>query len=157
MKNCPNCNTPCEDNVAFCQTCGAPLNGQPAPNYNNAYAAPQTPEYDHTAEFDAKDISDNKVIAMLIYLMGTIGVIIALLCSKKSPYVEFHLRQGLKFMVLQYLLLIVTALLFWTFIVPFAAVIALGVLSVLEIICFFQVCGGKAVEPAIIRSLKFMK
>ena len=32
--------------------------------------------YDHTAEFDPKDISDNKVFAMLCYLMDFIGIIV---------------------------------------------------------------------------------
>ena len=67
------------------------------PNYT-----PYDP-YDHTSEFTAKDISDNKVIAMLVYLMGTVGIIIALLASKDSPYLSFHVRQALKFTVLEVL------------------------------------------------------
>ena len=54
------------------------------PNYT-----PYDP-YDHTSEFTAKDISDNKVIAMLVYLMGTIGIIVALLASKDSPYLDIY-------------------------------------------------------------------
>ena len=57
--------------------------GNPNPQMNNGM--PQQQYYDpkdHTAEFDAKDISDNKVMAMLPYLMGTIGIIIALIASK---------------------------------------------------------------------------
>ena len=53
----------------------------------NQDAAPDP--FDHTSEFSAKDVSDNKVMAMLMYLMGTIGIIIALLAGTNSPYVGF--------------------------------------------------------------------
>ena len=54
------------------------------------------------------------------------------------------------------LLAIAAALLAWTFLVPIAAGIAMVVLMVIKIICFFQVCKGKAKEPAIVRSLGFL-
>ena len=47
--------------------------------------------------------------------------------------------------------------LFFTVIVPIAAAVMFIVFEVIAIICFFQVCQGKAVEPAIIRSLGFLK
>ena len=61
------------------------------PNYT-----PYDP-YDHTSEFTAKDISDNKVIAMLVYLMGTIGIIVALLASKdaRSAYRNYNTASDL--------------------------------------------------------------
>lgn len=155
MKICPNCNAQCEDAAAFCTACGTRFaNAQqtPPPNYAPAYDP-----YDHTAEFTAKDISDNKVISMLVYLMGPIGIIIALLASSSSPYAAFHVRQALKFVVVQTLVAIATALLFWTVIVPIIAGIFCVVLLVLQIICFFQICQGKAKEPVIIRDLGFLK
>ena len=94
---------------------------------------------------------------MLVYLFGAIGIIIAMLSAKDSAYVNFHVRQAIKFMIVEVLISLITALTFWTFIVPILAGIALIVLVVLEIICFFQVCSGKAKEPAIIRSLNFLK
>ena len=133
-----------------------PMPGQGAP-YQQYAQAPVFDPYDHTAEYSPKDISDNKVIAILVYLMGTIGIIIALLASKESPYVAFHLRQGLKFLVVEVLVGIVSAVLFFTLIVPIAGGIFLIVLWVIKIICFFQICSGKAKEPAIIRSLGFLK
>ena len=133
-----------------------PMPGQGAP-YQQYAQAPVFDPYDHTAEYSPKDISDNKVIAILVYLMGTIGIIIALLASKESPYVAFHLRQGLKFLAVEVLVGIVSAVLFFTLIVPIAGGILLLVLWVIKIICFFQICSGKAKEPAIIRSLGFLK
>lgn len=126
-------------------------------SYPNYSAYDTTMQYDHTAEFDEQDISDNKVICMLAYLMGTVGVIVALLVSSSSPYVAFHVRQALKFTVISILTGIVTLILCWTIIVPIAALIFLLVLFVIKIICFFQICSGKAIEPYIIRNLGFLK
>lgn len=117
----------------------------------------EAPDWDHTDEFDPKDISDNKVTAMAAYLLGALGVIIALLAGQNSPYAAFHMRQGLKFVVVDALLSIVAVLLCWTFVVPIAAGIFWIVLMVVKIITFFSVCRGKAVEPAIIRSMGFLK
>ena len=159
MKICPNCNAQLNDNDAFCQSCGAQMAPNQAPNQQ--YQPPVQPmvdPFDHTAEFDAKDISDNKVFCMLIYLMGIIGVIIALIASNKSDYVAFHVRQGLKFTVVEILVWIIAALTFWLFFLPIiAAVIISGILAVVKIICFFQICYGQAKEPYILRGLKFLK
>lgn len=164
MKICPNCNAQVEDNVAFCVKCGTPFaqNGpQQQPGYQyppqGAYYAPAYDPYDHTAEFDPKDISDNKVISMLVYLLGPVGIIIALLASSTSPYAGFHVRQALKISVVEILSTLVALVLCWTFIVPLAFGIFSIVLTVIKFICFFQICGGKAKEPAIIRSLGFLK
>lgn len=178
MKNCPNCNAPLDDNAAFCTNCGAqlvapqpaqnqvPPQGQPVQNQmppqgQPYYQAPPAPAYadpyDHTAEYDPKDISDHKVFAMLPYILGIIGIIIALLATHESKYTMFHIRQALKFTVVNILILIITLILCWTIIVPIAAGIMSAVLFVIQIICFFQVCNGKAKEPVIIRSLGFLK
>ncbi len=165
MRICPNCNNQVDDSAVFCANCGTQFVAQqqqynaqqtyqmpPQPNY-----APVYDPYDHTAEFDAQDISDNKVISMLVYLMGAIGIVIALLASSTSKYAAFHVRQALKFTVVEILALICTALLFWTFIVPIAYGVLMLTLTVIKFICFFQICSGKAKEPAIIRSLKFLR
>ena len=153
MAFCTKCGTQIPDNSFACPNCGAPTGAAAAPVMQAIAPDP----YDHTAEFTAKDISENKVIAMLVYLMGPIGIIIALLASPTSPYAAFHVRQALKFVVAEALLGIVTVLLCWTIIVPIAASVMYLVLGVIQIICFFQICSGKAKEPAIIRSLPFLK
>ena len=94
---------------------------------------------------------------MLCYLLGSIGVIIALLAANKSDYAAFHVRQALKFTVVNVLLGIVAIVLAITIVVPIAAAICVGIVSVLRIIAFFQICCGKAKEPATIRNLKFLR
>ena len=157
MKYCPKCGAQMEDNALFCPNCGNNAQPNGSPNQAPVYAAPEPDPFDHTGEFDAKDISENKVLCMLVYLMGAIGIIYALLAGKDSKYVAFHVRQALKFEVVTILLAIVMALLFWTIIVPIVGGVCLAIVLVLKVICFFQICSGKAKEPAIIRSLGFLK
>ena len=152
MKFCPNCHLTYDDTANVCGQCGGPLQLIPQ---QIPQAQPAYDPADHTAEFNPKDISDNKVFAMLPYLMSFIGVIIALLAAPASPYTLFHVRQGLKLAVVQILVTIVGA------IIPFLGWIAAGicviVIVVIEIICFFRVCKGQAKEPPIIQSLSFLK
>ena len=102
MKFCPNCRSQLSDETTFCPMCGVQL-PVGAPQQPPVYQ-PQYAPYDHTAEFDPRDISDNKVYAMLLYLLGIPGIIIALLAANSSKYVAFHLRQALKFVVTETLL-----------------------------------------------------
>lgn len=151
MKNCPNCNAQIDDGALFCPNCGTNFATNQRP------AATVADPYDHTAEFDPRDISENKVFAMLPYLLGTVGIIICLLASSTSAYVRFHIRQALKFTVVTILGGICAVLLCWSFIVPIVYGILCLTFLVIKIICFFQICSGKAKEPAIIRSLGFLK
>ena len=179
MKTCPNCKTQLDDSALFCTTCGVqfgnalpqgavPPQQKAVPPQQNAIppqqgaippqgayaAAPGYDPYDHTAEFDPKDISDNKVFAMLCYLMDFIGIIVALLATHSSKYTMFHVRQALKITV-------VSILSVFVLIIPFLGWIAFpilqGILWVIKIISFFQICSGKAKEPAIIRSFGFLR
>ena len=152
MKICPVCQTKVEENAAFCTQCGYAFGGQPM-----MMAEPTVDPKDHTAEFDPRDIPDNKVIAMLMYLSSFIGIIIAALTANASPYVSFHMRQALKFMVVEILVGILTALTFWTIVTAVGAVVIYGILFVCKIICFFQICSGKAKEAPIISNFGFLK
>lgn len=147
MAFCPKCGTAIDDGATFCPNCGNVIGAAPVAAAN----------YDHTAEFDPQDISENKVYAMLIYLMGLPGALFAMIGAKDSEYAKFHIRQGMKFVVCGMICGILAAVLCWTIIVPLAAGIAMIVIFVLKIIAFFQICSGKAVEPAIIRDLGFLK
>ena len=173
MKYCPNCGSGIADDATFCPACGNSIGNpaNPAPGYNPNYnpnpgyapgynpppVYPAYDPYDHTSEFDPKDVSENKVICMLIYLASYIGIFVALLMASSSKYVSFHVREALKIEVAILLASLITGVLCWTIIVPIAYGILVVALAVIRIICFFQICKGQAKEPAIIRSLKFMK
>lgn len=164
MKICPNCHAQLDDSSIFCTSCGTQFGAVPpqqnaVPPQQSAVPpqpafAPAYDPYDHTAEFDPKDISDNKVFAMICYLMGFIGIIVALLATNSSKYAMFHVRQALKIEVASILSIFVL-------IIPFLGWIAFpilqGIIWVIKIISFFQICSGKAKEPAIIRSFGFLR
>ena len=127
------------------------------------YQPPQAPQYkpapavdlsDHTAEFDAQDISDNKIIAMSAYLLGVLGIVIALLAAPESKYASFHARQALKLNIASILCVVIMIVPFIGWIVgPIASL----VVSVVMIICFVHVCQGKAKDAPIIGKLGFFK
>lgn len=182
---CPKCGSEVADGSTFCTKCGAALGGNNQQNYsqpeggmpqgnpqmnnqgfqqnytqgNNGmppYGAPYVDPKDHTAQYSAEDVSEHKVFAMLPYLLGTVGIIIALLVAKDSPYIKFHVREALKLTVCSVLVGIITLVLCWTIIVPIAGGVCSIILLVVRIICFFQVCSGKAKEAAIISSFGFL-
>lgn len=153
MKYCPNCHLTYDDNANVCGRCGGALTFyQNQPQYQ---AQPAFDPTDHTAEYDPKDISDNKVFAMLPYIMSMIGVVIALLAAQSSPYTMFHVRQGLKIQVVSIIVTIIGA------IIPIIGWIAIAIcgiiILVVEIICFINVCKGKAKEAPIVSSFGFLK
>lgn len=162
MKICPNCRNQMEDDALYCPVCGTAvtITPTPAPSYMEppAYVppVPKVDPYDHTAEFSKADIADHKLLCMLVYLLDFFGMIIALLAAKESEYTAFHMRQSMKYTVLEALIGIATVLLSWTFIVPILALVAVIILVVLKLISFAQVCKGQAKEPAIIQSIKFL-
>ena len=65
-------------------------------------AYPSSP-FDHTREFSPDEISKGKPLAMFVYLFGAIGVLFGLI-NQKNHYVQFHVRQCLKYEILQWLI-----------------------------------------------------
>lgn len=167
MKTCPNCHCQIEDDALYCPVCGTALNLciPPNPSYTEPRAefippveeVPAIDPYDHTEDYLEEDINATKLICMLVYLLDFFGVIIALLAARESEYTAFHVRQSMKFTVVEILMALVTGLLCWTVVVPVVALVALIVLLVIKFVSFTQVCSGKAKEPVLIRSIKFLQ
>ena len=143
MAFCSNCGKEIPEGSATCPSCGATfsVNAQPAG------------PWDHTAEFDAQDISDNKVYALSAYLFSFIGIILCHVLAKESPYAQFHARESLKLNVVEVVVALLSMFFCWTCIIPIAGIVLSLILFVLEIIAFVQVCQGKAKEPWLIRSI----
>lgn len=145
---------------------GTETGGQETSGLNTAYYGQynaqnrNTAPNDHTAEFGTEDIAGNKIFAVVVYLMGIVGIIIALLAAKSSRYVLFHVRQALKLSVCTMLLVILAIPFALMSFVPYIGILfqlVVGILAIAEIgivmlriAAFFQVCDGKAKEPVII-------
>ncbi|MBQ7133660.1 MAG: zinc ribbon domain-containing protein [Ruminococcus sp.] len=135
-------------------------NTQVPPQSVPYYATPvQKPveKFDFTEDFDQSDIAENKLMAMIVYLLGIIGIALAYLKKSDSKYLDFHIKQSLKLVVVEAIVSVVTVVLGFTVIVAIAGGVCLVILAILRIIGFFDVCKGKARVPAIIRSLDFLK
>lgn len=157
MKICHCCTAQLEDDALYCRNCGAVQPGMDKPVPQPvSIPMPEKDELDHTAEFDAADIAENKLYAMIVYLLDFVGIVIALLGAKESPYAMFHLRQSLKFTIVEILLVIAAALLCWTFLVPIAAAVCMVVLTSVKLVCFLQVCKGMAKDAPIIHKIGFL-
>ncbi len=171
MAFCQKCGNPLAEGDAFCKVCGTPVAEQPQAPVQPPMPQYQAPQYppmsqyaqmmydpaDHTADFDAEDISANKVIAMSAYMLSVVGILIALLAAPESKYAGFHARQALKLEIVNVLVGLITAILCWTIIVPILGGIAIIVLMVVRIILFLQVCKGQAKDAPIISKLNFLK
>lgn len=181
---CPKCGSEMPDDSAFCTRCGASLHtgtqenqnsqgtpygygnpqgnngayyGNPQMNNGMPYGQPYVDPKDHSTEFDGKDIAEHKLFAMLPYLLGILGTIVALLVAKDSPYVGFHVREGIRILVSEVLLGLITVVFCWTVVVPIAAAVCFIILLVVRIISFVNVCNGKAKEAAIVSNFGFLK
>lgn len=182
MKKCPNCRNQIPDEAVYCPVCGTGVgtgpqftsepSGAPTTNYSTSYtqppvykpAVPQVDPYDHTAEFDAADIAANKVLAMAMYLLGPLGIMIALLAEKESRYIAFHVHQALKLTVaeiLGILALTVVAFLMWNLrmrvLMVFVVAAALFCLVAVHLLCVLQAASNNAKEVYIVRHLRFLK
>ena len=162
MIKCPKCNAELEDGAKFCTTCGEKLEAaaQPqqaipeapkteAPKAETAAAAASstlqdlnnTP--DITDQFDAADINDNKVMAILCYLGW---LILIPLIASKSRYVKFHANQGLILFIAGFLSII-----------PLVGWVISIVAFILAILGIINAINGRAKQLPIIGKFSLIK
>ncbi|HAG69259.1 MAG TPA: hypothetical protein DCL38_04725 [Lachnospiraceae bacterium] len=158
MKICPGCGAKIADGNLFCHVCGMQLDNEAG----QAEALKVRPEWDHTDEFDPRDVHDNKVIAMIMYLSGLYGTLVCFAIlwfvgKSKSNYLAFHVRENLKITLVNILLLLLGLVFVWTIIAPIAALVCAFIILILRFICFVQVAKNQSKEVAIIRNLGFLK
>lgn len=118
MAFCGKCGTKVEEGVKFCPGCGAQMaaaqpetpQAQPAQaNGFGAKVAGLNNTADTTGTYDAKDIADNKVMAILAYL-GILWLI-PFFGKKDSPYVAYHCRQGFNLLLAEIAYAVLSAIL----------------------------------------------
>ncbi len=132
---------------AYGQPQGQPM-GQPY--MQQPYFDPK----DHTAEFDPKDIADNKLYAVVPYFFSFIVGVIVGIYVNESQFLKFHIKNALRLDIAS----IIVALFF---IIPFlgwvAGGVCLAILAVVKIIAIVNAFSGKAKDLPIISGIKFLK
>ena len=100
MAFCYKCGSEVEENAKFCAKCGADLeNPQETPASDAAKTDFTdvinniTETEDTTAEFDAKDIENNKILSLFSYLW--ILFLVPMFAAKDSKFARFHVNQGI--------------------------------------------------------------
>ena len=175
MAFCGKCGTKVDEGVKFCPSCGATMAApeqaaqpgqQPVQNTQNDFAGKLqnlNNTADTTADFDPKDVEQNKVMGILAYLSWL--VLIPIFAAKGSKFARFHANQGLVLAITEIAWWIVqsilTSILFsisWRlgFISTILSLVNI-VFLVLLIIGIMNAASGKAKELPIIGKFKILK
>lgn len=115
------------------------------------------PKYDpndHTAEFDPRDIADNKLFAVVPYLLGILSGLIVGIYVKESPYVKFHIKNALRLEIAMLLSLLFAIIPIIGWLVAGVLFVVLVVINIIAIVWALQ---GKAKELPIISGIGFLK
>ena len=167
MPYCSNCGVEVSPDAKFCEVCGAPLATksksvsfdsvkEKIENFNNTA--------DTTNEYDAADINDNKIMAVLAYI--GILFLVPLLAAKDSKFARFHTNQGVVLLIaeiaLGFIVGVVSAVLLaispifviLTSLISFAAS---AISLVFVVIGIINAATGKAKELPLIGSIKILK
>jgi len=117
---------------------------------------------DSTYAYSEADISGNKGMAILCYISWL--VIIPILTSRESPFVRFHINQGISLFILDVVCtLLFRALGFMFLLTPFDFVIELADLAVSALILamaitgIVNVCKGKAKEMPLVGKIRYFR
>lgn len=167
MAFCGKCGTKIEDGAKFCPACGAEAqipgeNAQPQGDYG-AKLQSLNNTADETAQFDAGDIQQNKVMAILAYI--GILVLIPLFAAKGSRFARYHTNQGLVLCIAEIAYSIVYGILSsiilaisWRLysLVSIIGLIGL-VFLVLAVIGIINAANGRAKELPVIGKIELLK
>ena len=149
----------CADGIRVYGADGAPVEKDQGNSKQNAAEAAFT-EFnntaDTTAEFDSKDIADNKGMAVLAYI--GILFLIPLLAAPNSRFARFHANQGLVLFLAEVVLGAAGGVLG---LIPFVGWIISGAIGIVclafMIIGIVNAANGKAKELPLIGSFKLIK
>lgn len=99
MAFCRKCGAELQDGARFCSACGTKV--YTADEFNSSKTenifSPLGSETDSTCEFDALDISQNKLPAVLAYI-GLL-ILVPIFGAKNSKFARFHANQGLVLLI----------------------------------------------------------
>ena len=149
MAFCPKCGAQVDDGQAFCPNCGNKLSAEksaPKTDFSEELKKlADTP--DTTTNYSEADINNNKLMGILCYL-GILWLI-PFLTAKESPFVKYHLNQGLLVLILGILVAVIS----W---IPVIGWLCGVIVFALAIIGIVNVVNGKAQELPIIGKFKLL-
>lgn len=117
---------------------------------------PDKSVWDKTELFSEDEVKEYRLTAVLIYLLGIFGIILALITDKNSPYLKFHINEGLKIAVATAALTVISVVLAFTFIVPVLSSVGVIVCTVINLISAYKTLNGKSENAVIIRNLTIL-
>lgn len=117
---------------------------------------PEKSIWDKTELFSEEDVKEYRLTAVLIYLTGIFGIILALVTDRSSPYLNFHIKEGLKITVVTAALSVMSLILAWTFVVPVVSFAGIIVCMVINLISAYKTLKGKSENAVIIRNLTIL-
>ena len=155
------------EGLATCPECGGAMNGQEENASRQTASAAQETERprqdlsakvatlnntaDTTEEFTKEDIEQNKVMAVLAYIL----FFIPLLAAKNSPFARYHANQGLILFLLAIIggpALSLIPVLGWI-LAPILSIL----ITVLAVIGIINAVNGKAKELPLIGKFRILK
>lgn len=166
MKKCIFCGNEVEEDTTFCPECGRRIKEEKQPQHQEYVQSSAQVDYqqgnqNNQSYFNVQPQpqpkpSTDKIFALVPYVCGILGSILAVLAAKDSQFVMFHVKQALKNDVVLSITTLIVALLAWTFVVPIAGGIFIIVLLVVKFIAFVGACKGQMNEMPIISKFDFL-
>ena len=152
MASCKKCGAELPQNAAKCPKFCAPTPAQKAKDFvNNVNNTP-----DYTAKFDAKDIENNKVMAILAYISWLI--LIPIFLAKESKFTRFHVNQAIVLVITSFVLGFISGI--FIALIPILGIIflipELGCFA-LMILGIINAAQGKAKELPIVGNIRIFK
>lgn len=151
-----------DENAKYCPSCGAAVESTQDNNKTNEQDKVKAAfdkfndTTDTTADYDSKDIDDNKVMGVLAYI--GILFIIPLLAAPNSKFARFHANQGLILFIADVVLGVAAKLVSFIPVVGWVISIAVGVVGLaFMILGIVNAANGKAKELPLIGNFKLLK
>ncbi len=151
-----------DENAKSCPACGAAVESTQDSNESNeqdkvkAAFEKINDTADTTADYDSKDIDDNKVMGVLAYI--GILFLIPLLAAPNSKFARFHTNQGLILFIADVVLGAAAKLVSFIPVVGWVISIAVGVVGLaFMILGIVNAANGKAKELPLIGNFKLLK
>jgi len=166
MAFCGKCGKEVAENTKFCAECEAAVETSipaSAPADNAAVPAPEAPANSDGYVPDKKDAEDNKLMALLSYIGPLCIVPLVTGDYKKSPFVHFHVNQGLVLFlssviwsIAQWPVYMVLRTIKMGLLSPLFSLLSLAFL-ILAIIGIVSALNGQAKELPVIGKIKILK